>query len=206
MKAASKSKQVAPKSAEVPGAVVPLVTGNNDARPTMIDRSTIAAIALGSNLGDRRAHIDFALAALRRLPRTDVTATSTFHETRAIGKPGGIDPGGPYLNAAALLRTALAPRELLEHLLRIETERGRQRGQGQAWAPRTLDLDLLLYGDHLIEEPGLVVPHPRMHQRLFVLAPLAEIAPDLVVPVRGGGAIAVNGMLERLRKADAYAV
>jgi 2-amino-4-hydroxy-6-hydroxymethyldihydropteridine diphosphokinase len=137
-----------------------------------------AAIALGSNVGDRGAHIAFALEALGRLPGTRMLAKSTIIETAPVG-PG---PQGPYLNAAAVLETILPPHELLSHLLAIERQRGRERSAVRRWGPRTLDLDLLLYGDQTIDEEGLCVPHPRLQERLFVLAPLAEILPDAVVP------------------------
>jgi 2-amino-4-hydroxy-6-hydroxymethyldihydropteridine diphosphokinase len=137
-----------------------------------------AAIALGSNLGDRNAHIAFALDALSRLPGTRILANSTIIETAPVG-PG---PQGPYLNAAVALETTLGPRDLLTHLLAIERQRGRERSAEQRWGPRTLDLDLLLYGDQVIEEEGLCIPHPRLQERLFVLEPLAQVLPSGVVP------------------------
>jgi 2-amino-4-hydroxy-6-hydroxymethyldihydropteridine diphosphokinase len=136
------------------------------------------AIALGSNLGNRREHLDHALRSLAR----DLThiMSSTFVET----DPVGVSPGQPaYLNAAVVGRTELSARGLLNRLLEIEMARGRERPYPMA--PRTLDLDLILYGDAVIEEPGLWVPHPRFHEREFVLAPLASIAPDMVAPVSG---------------------
>jgi 2-amino-4-hydroxy-6-hydroxymethyldihydropteridine diphosphokinase len=137
-----------------------------------------AAIALGSNLGDRHAHIQFALDQLHRLAQTRLTAHSTILETAPVGP---VDQG-PYLNAAALVETTLSARDLLDALLSVERLRGRDRSLEQRWGPRTLDLDLLLYGGQTISEPGLTIPHPRLHERLFVLEPLAQIAPDLVVP------------------------
>ncbi len=134
-----------------------------------------AYVALGSNLGDRAAHLEAAIAALRATPGIEVIALSSVRETEPVGGP----PQGPYLNAVVALRTELAPRALLERLLEIEAAQGRERGPERN-APRTLDLDLLLYGDEKIDEPDLVVPHPRMHERAFVLEPLAELAPDLV--------------------------
>lgn len=139
-----------------------------------------AYVALGSNLGDRARHIAGALAALRATDGVEVTAESALHETEPVGGP----PQGRYLNAAVELRTRLGPRELLRELHRIEAAFGRRRDAGRD-APRTLDLDLLFYGARRIDEPGLSVPHPRLHQRRFVLDPLREIAPNLVHPVLG---------------------
>ncbi|GJQ28156.1 MAG: 2-amino-4-hydroxy-6-hydroxymethyldihydropteridine diphosphokinase [Phycisphaerae bacterium] len=154
-----------------------------------------AAIALGSNLGDRRAAIHYALAALRRTPGVDVVSVSSFHETAPVG---GV-PQGPYLNAAASLETAMPPRDLLAALHAIERSFGRDRAREQRWGPRTLDLDLILYADAVINEPGLTVPHPRAHERLFVLDPLAEVAPDLVFPTLGR---TVRDLRDALRPRD----
>jgi 2-amino-4-hydroxy-6-hydroxymethyldihydropteridine diphosphokinase len=133
------------------------------------------AIALGSNLGDRDSILQAALAALR--PYLSNLNASSFHQTAPVDMPGS---PGPFLNAAAVGETALSPRELLEALLAIEQQFGRERPY--AGASRTLDLDLILYGDRQIDEPGLIVPHPRFHERTFVLAPLAEIAADWIDP------------------------
>lgn len=143
-------------------------------------QSASVAIALGSNLGDRNSSIAAALRALEALPATRVDRISELFETEPVG------PGvqGKYLNAAALLTTSLAPRVLLDYMLSIERALGRMREVGRQWGPRIIDLDLLLYGDRIIAEPGLIVPHPRMHERRFVLEPLARIAPDFVHPVR----------------------
>jgi len=130
----------------------------------------LAYVGLGSNLGDRAATLRSALAALGGLPDTRLLRCSTFHETQAVGGPPGQPP---YLNAVAALRTGLSPRRLMEALLEIERRHGRVRTVRDA--PRTLDLDLLLYGPRRIAEPGLTVPHPRMWQRDFVLRPLAEL-------------------------------
>jgi 2-amino-4-hydroxy-6-hydroxymethyldihydropteridine diphosphokinase len=136
------------------------------------------AISLGSNLGDRRAHLDYAIDALH-LDLADVVV-SPFLETQ----PVGVGPEHSlYLNAVVVGRTQLPARLLLERLLEIEEERGRARPYPMA--PRTLDLDLVLYGDEVIEEDGLSVPHPRFREREFVLRPLAEIAPDMIDPVTG---------------------
>ena len=137
-----------------------------------------AYIGLGSNLGDRRAYLDRALAGLRGWPGVEVTRISSVYETAPVGGPAG---QGPYLNAVAELRTDLAPEALLQVLLAVESGLGRVRAERDG--PRTIDLDLLLYGDLVREDPQLILPHPRLHQRLFVLQPLAEIAPGLIHPV-----------------------
>jgi 2-amino-4-hydroxy-6-hydroxymethyldihydropteridine diphosphokinase len=135
---------------------------------------TRAYVGLGSNLGDREAAIRRAaeLIGARRL--------SSICET----EPWGIEDQPDFLNAVAELETELLPRALLDNLLELERELGRTRG-GARYGPRTIDLDLLLYGDEIIDEPGLRVPHPHLHERGFVLEPLAELAPGLVVPGRG---------------------
>ena len=138
----------------------------------------IAAVALGSNLGDRAAHLDFAIARLATL--LDNLKASRYYDTVPVGVS---DPQPIYLNAAAVGKTTLAARELLDLLLGIERERGRERPHANA--PRTLDLDLILFGDAVIVEPGLVVPHPRFRERRFVLEPLAEVAAGLRDPVTG---------------------
>jgi 2-amino-4-hydroxy-6-hydroxymethyldihydropteridine diphosphokinase len=137
-----------------------------------------AAIALGSNLGARDATIAGAAAALRGI-LTDLKLSSA-HETAYVGA-GAAQP--PYLNAVAVGETALGARALLEALLETERQFGRERPYPDA--PRTLDLDLILYGMEIVDEPGLVVPHPRFRQRRFVLEPLAEIAADWIDPVTG---------------------
>jgi 2-amino-4-hydroxy-6-hydroxymethyldihydropteridine diphosphokinase len=137
---------------------------------------------MGSNLGDRAGNLLAAVDALGVLPGTTVVATSSFFETPAL-KVGKVDPGGAYLNAAVVLRSTLSPRHLLAALNEIERSRGRDRTLPHG-SPRPLDLDLVLYGDQVINEPDLCIPHPRMHERLFVLEPLAEIAPEWVVPGR----------------------
>jgi 2-amino-4-hydroxy-6-hydroxymethyldihydropteridine diphosphokinase len=139
-----------------------------------------AYVALGSNLGDRAGHLAAATAALRACPGVRVVAVSTVYETAPIGPP----PQGPYLNAALHLRTDLAPRALLACLLEIEAAQGRQRSAGR-WSARTLDLDLLFYGSLVLDEPGLCIPHPHLHERGFVLAPLCELAARLVHPRLG---------------------
>jgi 3-oxoacyl-[acyl-carrier protein] reductase len=137
-----------------------------------------AYIAFGSNLGDRLAHLDRAATELRRRPGVAVTRVSSVYETAPVGGPAG---QGPYLNAVAELHTSLAPVALLQLLLDVESSLGRVRTERDG--PRTIDLDLLLYDAVVRDEPELTLPHPRLHQRLFVLQPLAEIAPGLIHPV-----------------------
>jgi 2-amino-4-hydroxy-6-hydroxymethyldihydropteridine diphosphokinase len=141
---------------------------------------TRAYVALGANLGDRERTLREAVAALAAEDGIEVVAVSTLRET----DPVGVSEQPRFLNGAAELETTLTARELLDLLLAVEQRFGRVRIPGEH-GPRTLDLDLLLYGDELIEEPGLAVPHPRLHDRRFVLEPLAELAPGLVVPGRG---------------------
>jgi 2-amino-4-hydroxy-6-hydroxymethyldihydropteridine diphosphokinase len=140
-----------------------------------------AFVGLGSNLGDREATLLRAVEGLRRLPETEVGAVSPFHDTAPVGY---VDQPR-FLNGAVELETTLSARELLCHLLRIERELGRDRSRVPAQGPRTLDLDLLLYGDERIDEPGLQVPHPRLHERAFVLEPLFALDPGLFVPGHG---------------------
>lgn len=137
-----------------------------------------AYIALGSNLGDRRANIESAINLIWDGGQTQVTNCSPLIETAPVGGPPN---QGPFLNAACEVKTTRSPRELLDLLLGIEHELGRERRE--RWGPRTIDLDLLLYGDVVVDEPGLTIPHPRMHERAFVLEPLAAIAPRMVHPV-----------------------
>jgi len=153
--------------------------------------SVTAFIAMGSNLGDRRRTLLTALGELDAAPGCRVERVSSFIETEPVG------PGvqGRYINAAVQVSTRLAARPLLGALMSIERKLGRERVEGERWGPRTVDLDLLLYGDHVIDEPGLTVPHPRMHERVFVLAPLAEIAAGAQVP---GRAVTVGGLLAAL--------
>jgi len=141
--------------------------------------STKAFIGLGANLGDPEAQVRRALAALADLPGTRLVTASSFYRSAPVGVVAQPD----FINAVAEIETALGARALLEALLAAERRFGRRRDF--PGAPRTLDLDLLLYGDRVIAEPGLVVPHARMHERAFVLAPLAEIAPDIAIPGKG---------------------
>jgi 2-amino-4-hydroxy-6-hydroxymethyldihydropteridine diphosphokinase len=142
-----------------------------------------AWVALGSNLGDRMKHIDAAIDALGRSRGIAVLRVSPLYETEPVDPAEG-EPQDPYLNAVVEIETTLAPKALLERLLAIEAARGRTRGDVPNQA-RTLDLDLLLVDGVVVEEPGLVVPHPRLHERSFVLDPLCDLAPDLVHPVLG---------------------
>ncbi|MCI0365095.1 MAG: 2-amino-4-hydroxy-6-hydroxymethyldihydropteridine diphosphokinase [Phycisphaerales bacterium] len=154
-------------------------TRSSSPAPRRGDRAT-AYIALGSNLGDRKANIQSALEELRRTPRVEVVAVSSMMQTEPVGPPGQ----GMYLNAAARLATSLSPRQLLEACLAIERTHGRDRRVEQKWGPRVLDIDLLLFDQLVMDEPGLCVPHPRMAERWFVLAPLAEIAAQVLHPVK----------------------
>jgi 2-amino-4-hydroxy-6-hydroxymethyldihydropteridine diphosphokinase len=139
---------------------------------------TLACIGLGANLGDAAATLAAALSELAGLPDTALGSVSPTYRSAPI------DAGGPdFLNAVAVLRTGLSPQELLAGLQRIERQHGRERPYRHA--PRTLDLDLLLYGDERIDTPTLSVPHPRLHERAFVLRPLADVAPQAVIPGRG---------------------
>ena len=138
-----------------------------------------AYIALGSNLADPVSQVTGAFAALAALPDSHLVKRSSLYRTAPVGYADQPD----FINAVAAIETALAPRALLDALLALELARGRARHFVNA--PRTLDLDVLLYGDQLIDLPGLSIPHPRMFERAFVLVPLAEIAPDCVVPGRG---------------------
>ena len=151
---------------------------------------TRAYVGVGANLGDREGTIRAALAALDARRDVAVVAVSTLRET----DPVGYLEQPPFLNGVAALETELAPRELLDALLEVERELGRVRGEGPRYGPRPIDLDLLLHGDLVLDEPGLVVPHPRLHERLFALEPLAELEPALVVPGRG----AVKDLIARL--------
>lgn len=138
-----------------------------------------AFVGIGSNLGDRESQLQAALGLLAAEEGLVVLAVSQFRETEPVGPV----EQGPFLNAAVRVGTDLAPRELLERLVGIELRLGRVRRE--RFGPRTIDLDLLVYGDEVVDEPGLTVPHPRVHERRFALEPLAELAPDLVIPGHG---------------------
>lgn len=143
-----------------------------------LNSPVLAAVAIGSNLGDRRGHIAWAIEQLGSVLHN--LRASHVIETDPVGVPG-VQP--PYLNAVVVGEAQWQPRELLHYLLDLESQRGRRRVT--PLAPRTLDLDLVLYGDVVLDEAALVVPHPRFRERRFVLEPLAEISPDLRDPVTG---------------------
>ena len=139
------------------------------------EEPVFAALSLGGNLGDVRAAFRFALEKLALAPGVAVVATSSVYRTAPWGKLDQPD----FLNMATLLRVTISPRALLDLCLSIEREHGRARLEH--WGPRTLDIDVLTYGDQVLDEPGLTIPHPRLQDRAFVLTPLAEIAPDTLV-------------------------
>jgi 2-amino-4-hydroxy-6-hydroxymethyldihydropteridine diphosphokinase len=147
-------------------------------------------VGLGSNLGDPPEQIRRALELLAAEDGVRIVAVSSLSET----DPVGYEDQPRFLNGAVELRTVLRARELLERLLAIERRLGRVRGLGPRFGPRTIDLDLLLYGDAVVEEPGLVVPHPRLHERRFVLEPLVELDPALEVPGRGPVQALLSGL------------
>ena len=140
-----------------------------------------AYIGLGSNLGDREATLRAAIAELAAAPGVEVVGVSTLIDTA----PVGLLDQPRFLNGVLALETELPPRALLDLLLDVEARFGRDRAAVPAQGARTLDLDLLVYGEQEIDEPGLRVPHPRLHERAFVLRPLAEVEPDLIVPGKG---------------------
>jgi len=150
---------------------------------------TRAYVGLGANLGDRETTLRRAVELLAEEPGIEVAAVSTLRET----DPVGLVDQPLFLNGAAAVETLLSPRELLDVLLRIEQALGRVRS-GVRWGPRTVDLDVLVYDDQVVDEPGLRVPHPRLHERRFTLEPLAELAPALEIPGRGQ----VSELLARL--------
>ena len=151
---------------------------SSPARAGSATDSVRVAIALGSNLGDREGTLTAAAAQLAAL--LDRFTLSSCHDTAPVGVP---DPQPRYLNAAGVGFTRLGPRELLARLHDIERAFGRERSVPNA--SRTLDLDLVMYGDQVVDEPGLTIPHPRFRERAFVLAPLVEVAPDMIDPVTG---------------------
>ena len=151
-------------------------------------------IAMGSNLGDRSANIRAGLDAIAHLPTTTIINCSTIIETDPVG-PG---EQSCYLNGVVHIQTRLEPGVLLDALLKIEAQLGRDRANEIRWGARTLDLDVLVYGDVIIDEPGLEIPHPRLHTRSFVLVPMCELAPDLVIPMYKKTPQALLGVLESL--------
>ena len=140
---------------------------------------TLAYVGLGANIGDTRAQVLLALDELDRLPQTRVTGRSSLYRSAPLGNPDQPE----FVNAVAQLETGLSAACLLDSLMQMERRHGRERSFRNA--PRTLDLDLLLYGEERIETPALSVPHPRMHERAFVLRPLLEIDPEVSVPGKG---------------------
>ena len=156
---------------------------------------TLAAIGLGANLGDAAATLRDALAELDRLPGIDLLRTSRLYRTPAWGRTDQPD----FINAVVLVETGLQARELLDALLATERSFGRVRIDGERWGPRVLDLDLLLFGDAVIDAPGLRVPHPHLHERAFALLPLLDAWPDAAIPGVGlardsAAAMAVDGI------------
>jgi 2-amino-4-hydroxy-6-hydroxymethyldihydropteridine diphosphokinase len=141
--------------------------------------TTTAFVGIGSNLGDREAHLSRAIALLSAEDAIEVSGVSHIRETEPVGPV----EQGPFLNAAVRVETELAPRELLDQLLDIERRMGRVRRE--RFGPRTIDLDLLLYGDEVVDEPGLTVPHPRLTERRFALEPLSDLDPSLTIPGSG---------------------
>lgn len=144
---------------------------------------TRAVIALGSNLGDRRAYLDQALDLLKAVPGVTLETRSAWCESLAHTLEGVNHSAPRYLNGVALLETDIDPHELLSHLHRIESALGRVRSE--TWADRTLDLDLVAYGDVIVDDEQLTLPHPRAHERVFVLAPWLSIDPHAVLPLKG---------------------
>jgi 2-amino-4-hydroxy-6-hydroxymethyldihydropteridine diphosphokinase len=150
---------------------------------------TTAFVGIGSNLGDRETNLARAIELLSAEDGIDVVAVSEIRETEPVGPV----EQGPFLNGALQVETSLPPGELLERLLTVESRLGRVRAE--RWGPRSIDLDLLLYGDETIDAPGLNVPHPRLHERRFVLEPLADLDPGLEIPERGS----VSALLAELK-------
>ena len=148
-----------------------------------------AFVGIGSNLGDREAHLRRAIDLISAEDGIEVSGVSEIRET----EPWGPVEQGPFLNGAVRIETALVPRQLLGRLLEIERLMGRVRGE--RFGPRTIDLDLLVYGDQTVDEPGLTVPHPRLHERRFALEPLADLDPGLTIP----GLEPISTLLTRLQ-------
>lgn len=149
---------------------------------------TLAYVGLGANLGAREETLRHAVERLGEAEGVDVLAVSSLRET----EPVGVVDQPPFLNGAVQLETSLSPRELLDLLLAIERSLGRVRGA--RWGPRLVDLDLLLCGGEIVDEPGLRIPHPRLHERRFALEPLAELDPELAIP----GRASVSALLAEL--------
>ena len=161
----------------------------------MIEQPIRAYVGIGGNVGDVDTTLAEAMWALDSLPQTSIRAQSRMYRT----PPWGNTEQPPFTNAVVELQTRLAPRVLLDLLLEIELRFGRDRSEGEKWGPRELDLDLLLYGEEQLDEPGMHIPHPHLHERAFVLAPLAEIACDLDI-------VGVGRVSELLAAVDATGV
>jgi 2-amino-4-hydroxy-6-hydroxymethyldihydropteridine diphosphokinase len=159
--------------------------------PAIAPVSERAFVALGSNLANPAAQVTRAIERLATLPQTRLLARSSLYRTAPVGYAHQPD----FINAVVLLKTTLTPTALLTALLELEASFGRKRAFRNA--PRVLDLDLLLYGELIHHEPGLTLPHPRMHERAFVLAPLVEIAPDCIIPGRGPARNLLKGCLHQ---------
>lgn len=148
----------------------------------------VAFVGLGGNLGEVAVTLRAATAALAHLPGTRLLHASRLYRTPAWG----LEQQPDFINGVAALETSLDPRGLLDALLRIEREFGRERGGGTRWGPRTLDLDLLLHGDAVVDQDGLRLPHPHLHERAFALVPLLEIARDILIPGQGSARDALS--------------
>lgn len=155
-----------------------------------MNATTIALVGLGGNVGDAAATLRHAFKELDALPQTRLLRASKLYRSKAWGRTDQAD----FINAVAMLQTGLDARELLDALLGIEHDAGRERRADERWGPRTLDLDLLLYGDAVIDEPGLHIPHPHLHERSFALVPLVEIAPDAMIPGIGSARAALAAL------------
>ena len=150
----------------------------------------IAFVGLGGNLGEAAGTLRAAVQVLDGLPHTRVVRASRLFRTPAWG----LEDQADFINGVAMLETTLGARELLDALLATERQFGRERDPAQRWGPRTLDLDLLLYADEVIDMPGLRLPHPHLHERAFALVPLLEIAPDILIPGHGPAQRALDGL------------
>jgi len=163
----------------------------------MPDANPAAYIGLGSNLAGPRAQVERALERLARLPQSRLIRSSRLYRSA----PWGVLDQPEFVNAVAAIETGLSPSALMQALLAIERDAGRDRN-GERWGPRILDLDLLLYGALVLAEPGLQLPHPHLHERAFVLLPLAEREPDLDVPGRGH----ISALLSRVDTAGCHVI